>query len=141
VGDDVARATKFGKAPGPCPALGANWVNHVYSLEASPPTPAPAPANARHQTKTGRKLLGCFGDGPARAMTALPGPYITPDACAAAARGKGARYMGLQDAQPNGTSQCFYSNDYHETTTKYGPHKGACAPGGGPWINAVYDLQ
>jgi len=125
--------------PAPVPTLTSAPTPKPTPALALTPTPTPTPANARHQPG---KLLGCYGDASTRAMTAVPGQgYVHPSDCAIKVRAAGRRYMGLQNAQPDGTSQCFYSNDLHQATTMYGSHQGSCNPGGAGYVNAIYDLQ
>ena len=95
-------------------------------------------ASTSSGTGTG-KLLGCYGDSDARTMSATTTQNVSPEQCAAAARAAGHRYMGLQAVDGSGNSQCFSSNDL-QSAMKLGV-RSPCNAGGGPWVNAVYDLN
>jgi hypothetical protein len=84
--------------------------------------------------------LGCYKDQARRAMgQPLQSQYTTRAHCQTLVQAKGLKYMGLQDKDSQGLSQCFGSNNLAETT-QYG-EAANCPQGGGPWINEVFDVQ
>ena len=85
--------------------------------------------------------LGCYNDRAQRAMSQQLGDnkFMTKAQCEQLVRSKNLRYMGLQDANAAGESQCFGSNNLAQTT-QYGESSN-CPQGGGPWINQVFDVE
>ena len=100
--------------------------------------------------------LGCYGDGPNRAMTssvltngqvvnANSGQYswsFGVQQCQQAAQQNNASYFGLQDSSSEGQAVCFISDNLQQTQS-YGPANNCTqfSDGtwqGGAWSNAVY---
>jgi len=108
--------------------------NIIFSTELTGgPAVAPTPITSVSHT------LGCYNDRSARAMKELEGGKpMTKAQCETAVKGQGMQYMGLQDANAAGESQCFGSNDL-AAVTQYG-EASSCPNGGGPWINQVFDV-
>jgi hypothetical protein len=116
--------------------LGKQMNNFVFSTDllGGPDVPAPAAGDPT--------LVGCYNDRQTRAMTPFDrgsGKVMTKSACAAAAKSAGMKYMGLQDVNAAGESQCFASSDIAKVE-QYGK-AASCPNGGGPWINQVFDVE
>jgi hypothetical protein len=91
----------------------------------------------------GPSLIGCYKDkaAPHRAMEPAPGgKLMTKAQCETTVKAAGnMKYMGLQDANGAGESQCFGSNDL-ASVTQYGEAT-PCPDGGAPWVNQVFDVE
>lgn len=108
--------------------------NMIFSTELTG-----GPAIAPVSTTSPSLLIGCYNDRSARAMKVIDGmQYMTKAQCQTAVKGQGMQYMGLQDSNAAGESQCFGSNDL-AAVTQYG-EADSCPSGGGPWINQVFDV-
>jgi len=91
--------------------------------------------------------LGCYGDGPNRAMALYNGgaQQYNNAQCQQIAKQTGAKYYGLQNSTSGRNAQCVTSNDWGQTT-KYGG-AGNCTKladgswSGGGWSNAVYNTS
>ena len=91
--------------------------------------------------------LGCYGDGPNRAMALYNGgaQQYNNAQCQQIAKQTGAKYYGLQNSTSGTNAQCATSNDWGQTT-KYGG-AGNCTKladgswSGGGWSNAVYNTS
>ena len=89
--------------------------------------------------------LGCYGDGPTRAMPLYNGgsQQYNYAQCQAIAQQSGSQYFGLQNSGSGQTAQCALSNNLGQTTG-YGK-AGNCTQisdgtySGGGWSNAVYN--
>lgn len=113
--------------------------NFVFStaLTGGPDVAAPAAVGSAGQAG-GPTLVGCYNDiSQPRAMSG--GMMMTKAGCAAAVKSAGMKYMGLQNVNAAGESQCFASSDIAKVE-QYGK-AASCPSGGGPWINQVFDVQ
>ena len=93
-------------------------------------------------TQSGPKLVGCYNDKASpRAMVPLAGgKWVTKAACVAAAKAAGnMTYIGLQDANAAGESQCWGSSDL-QNIEKYGKAS-SCPTGGGLSVNQVFEVE
>lgn len=90
--------------------------------------------------------LGCYGDGPNRAMTGLVtggSQQYNLQQCQQIAQQQGATYFGLQNSTSGTTAQCFLSSNWAQTT-QYGKAGNCTQVSGGSWSgggysNAVYN--
>ena len=91
--------------------------------------------------------LGCYGDGPNRAMSFYNNgaQQYNNAQCQQIAQQNGSTYYGLQNSTSGTTAQCFLSNDWGQTT-EYGA-AGNCTQisdgswSGGGYSNAVYNTS
>lgn len=95
-------------------------------------------------TDTPSNFLGCYIDRRQRRLPKLIGANMTYDTCNSAAIEANQSYFGLQDVQPNGTSQCFAGNDI--ALAKSRGVSGNCkvlngVTVGGAWSNAIYSVE
>lgn len=89
--------------------------------------------------------LGCYGDGPNRAMTAYNNgsQQYNLEQCQQIAQQNGSTWFGLQNSTSGKNAQCFLSGNWG-MTTEYG-HAGNCTKlsngtySGGGYSNAVYN--
>ena len=105
---------------------------------------------------TSPSYIGCYGDGPNRAMTTAVlsnGQLVNGNAgeyswsfgvqeCGQAAQQNNFSYFGLQDSSTEGQAVCFLSNDLQQTQS-YGPANNCTqfpdgTVQGGGWSNSVY---
>jgi hypothetical protein len=91
--------------------------------------------------------LGCYGDGPNRAMPLFNrgSQQYNLQQCQQIAQQTGSNYFGLQNSTSGRTAQCALSNDISKTTS-YGVAKNCTKIGdgswsGGGWSNAVYNTN
>jgi hypothetical protein len=91
--------------------------------------------------------LGCYGDGPNRAMALSNGgaQQYNNAQCQQIAKQRGAKYYGLQNSTSGTNAQCAISSDWGQTS-KYGVARNCTklADGswsGGGWSNAVYNTS
>jgi hypothetical protein len=95
-------------------------------------------------TNTPSNFIGCYIDRKQRRLPKLIGANMTYDSCNSAAKEDNSSYFGLQDVQPNGTSQCFVGNDIAQA--KALGVAGNCkvlngVTVGGAWSNAIYSVE
>lgn len=110
--------------------------NFVFSTAL---TGGPAVDLAATGSGTPGVALGCYKDRAQRAMSKAFNGVMTKAQCETAVKGAGMKYMGLQDVNTAGESQCFGSNDLSDTT-QYGQST-PCPDGGGSWVNQVFDVE
>jgi hypothetical protein len=89
--------------------------------------------------------FGCYGDRPQRAMPKYLGNKKTYETCKSDAEKGNWAYFGLQYVQPDGTSECWVSNDFKQSVgygraTNCTKAKDGTWRGGG-WSNAVYNTS
>jgi len=94
---------------------------------------------------TPSNYLGCYGDGPNRAMSLYNNgsQQYNLQQCLQIAQQQGAKYFGLQNSTSGKTAQCGLSNDMTQAL-KYGRATNCTrlsdgSSSGGGWSNAVYN--
>jgi hypothetical protein len=101
--------------------------------------------NTPGDTRTPSSYMGCYGDGPNRAMNFYNSGSQQYDLqeCQQIAQQSGSAYYALQNSTSGTNAQCFLSNDLAQTMS-YGVANN-CSQisdsswSGGPWSNAVYE--
>lgn len=103
--------------------------------------------NTPNSTAQPSNYLGCYGDGPNRAMPLYNNgsQQYSNEQCQQIAKQNGATYYGLQNSTSGTNAQCALSNNLAQTTS-YGK-AGNCTKisngsySGGGWSNAVYNTS
>lgn len=100
-----------------------------------------------NNTTSPSSYIGCYGDGPSRAMPMYNNgsQQYSNSTCQQIAQSKGATYYGLQNSTSGQNAQCALSSDITQTK-KYGVAKNCTeisdgSVSGGGWSNAVYSTS